>query len=65
MSKMITEEIRRLCCDKEKDLVRFFKKPQLFICKHCIQIWEYDRRTDASGSMDWNWFEVEIPIYET
>ena len=62
----ITETIERECCVPGKDLVEYkgllsgkhINKPQF--CKHCGQVWQIERYTDAAGRMDERW--VKVPL---
>lgn len=62
----ITETIERECCDHRKDLIvykgllsgRYIDKPRF--CKHCGQVWQFVRYTDAAGRMDERW--VKVPL---
>jgi hypothetical protein len=49
----ITETIERNCCE-QKDLKPYLgnKALKLLYCVHCGQLWEWNRRMDAAGSME-------------
>ncbi len=56
---IIKETIERECCIF-KDLQPYkgaraqksLYPPKILVCKHCGQLWYWDRRMDAAGSME-------------
>lgn len=64
----ITETIERECCAPGKDLVEYkglrtdsAKKNPFMRCKHCGQIWEWVKFSDAAGNMDERLEKVSLP----
>jgi hypothetical protein len=57
---MIIEElIKRECCQSQ-DLIDSKAYEGYFFCKHCGQLWQWDRKLDAAGSLDDILIKVKI-----
>ena len=63
---IITETIERECCVQGKDLIEYKgvvkegSKNKYLVCKHCGQIWYWERYADAAGSMDERLEKLEL-----